>query len=119
MLINGNTLISEIQEEFHNQFQGLQIKFYNKEHEALSGSKSNEEIISSKKIKELNPNMESAVIDFDKNMSVMNFEKMMENDFKLHVQVFRRSNQHWLQTTSTDVWTLDVQNTKGLHSIQE
>jgi len=49
-------------------------------------------------------------------MTVAEFEKMMKDTLKLNVQVFRKSAKIWLQTTSTDHWSLEKQNGKGERS---
>ncbi|MCB0692400.1 MAG: hypothetical protein KDC16_12200, partial [Saprospiraceae bacterium] len=67
----------------------------------------------------VNPDLIDGTLKLNSELTVSDFEQMMEKDFGLHVQVFRRSNQLWLQTSATDDWTLEVQNTKGLHSIQK
>jgi hypothetical protein len=51
-------------------------------------------------------------------MKVHEFEKAMESTFGLHVQVFRKSGNVWLETSATDGWTLDEQNDEG-HSLQQ
>ena len=46
-------------------------------------------------------------------MEVSKLEQAFEKKYGLHVQVFRRSGNIWLQTTKTDSWTLEAQNRKG------
>jgi hypothetical protein len=46
-------------------------------------------------------------------MKVSELEELFEEVFGLSVQVFRKSGESWLQTTTTDSWTLNQQNLKG------
>ena len=49
-------------------------------------------------------------------MTVGEFEKIFYEKTSLGVQVFRKSAGIWLQTSSTDSWTLEKQNGKGERS---
>ena len=40
-------------------------------------------------------------------LTVETLESMFEDEFGLHVQVFRKSGETWLQTSVTDHWTLE------------
>jgi hypothetical protein len=46
-------------------------------------------------------------------MTVEELEKSFLVKFGLNVQVFRKSGKSWLETTITDKWTLEKQNTQG------
>ena len=46
-------------------------------------------------------------------MKVSELEKAFSDIFGLNVQVFRKSNNMWLQTTITDKWSLEKQNQNG------
>lgn len=51
-------------------------------------------------------------------MTVADLEKQFQEDFGLNVQVLRQSGNVWLQTTSTDGWTLSQQNRHGMEISQ-
>lgn len=118
MIIQLNRTLSELQEEFHSAFPGLKIAFYQKEHQDHQGSPKKMEHPPALSVNQLNPDLVEGEIILDAEQSVADFEQEMETRFGLHIQVFRRSNALWLQTTSTDDWTLGTQNRKGLHSVQ-
>jgi hypothetical protein len=46
-------------------------------------------------------------------MTVSNLEQKFRDVYGLSVQVFRRSGKAWLETTFTDGWTLEEQNSQG------
>jgi hypothetical protein len=54
------------------------------------------------------------IIEIDGKMKVKELEKTFADQFKLNVQVFRRSGNFWLQTSMTDDWTLQNQNEHGM-----
>ena len=118
MLIQSTRTVGEIQQEFHAAFPGLKLGFYQKEHQDHQGSPKKLEYSPEVLLAQLNPDLLGDEIQLDVEQSVADFEQQMEIRFGLHIQVFRKSNNLWLQTTSTDDWTLGTQNRKGLHSMQ-
>jgi hypothetical protein len=46
-------------------------------------------------------------------MKVIELEAMFTNYYALKTQVFRKSGKIWLETTVTDAWTLEEQNSQG------
>ncbi len=46
--------------------------------------------------------------------TVSEVEQGFETLFGIHTQVFRKSGRLWLETTSTDSWSLKEQNEVGL-----
>lgn len=119
MNISRQKTVKDIQEEFSSMFEGLKIEFYESKHVKNTGSTENDQIDPSTPINEINPNLSSSEIILNGDNTVAQFEEEMKNKFGLNVQVFRRSNTLYLQTISTDNWTLNTQNTKGIHSVQD
>lgn len=52
----------------------------------------------------------SGIIEIKALTTVAELENMFTETFGLPVQVFRKSNNVWLQTITTDNWTLSEQN---------
>lgn len=118
MKITNETRIQEIKEEFHNSFPGLKLEFYNHSHEAFDGSAKSDQVADDSVLLSELKGFQTGEITFDPQLTTKQFEEQFENHMHLHVQVFRRSNKMWLQTSATDSWTLETQNRKGLHSVQ-
>ncbi|MFT4533484.1 MAG: hypothetical protein ACJA1A_003194 [Saprospiraceae bacterium] len=116
MFIDNNTTTKELENTFISDFPYLKIKFYKKGHEHFHGSPKNEEIKEEKKLSDLNPDLSLGELNWDKTMSVDRLETILEEEFGLHIQVFRKSGDQWLQTSTTDHWTLEKQNLKALES---
>jgi hypothetical protein len=57
-------------------------------------------------------------LSIDGHQKVKTFEQSFHDKYGLNVQVFRKSGFMWMQTTSTDDWTLSKQNRKGGHSAE-
>ena len=45
------------------------------------------------------------------NLKTSTLEKLFEEELGLHIQVYKKSNNTWIQTTATDDWTLSQQET--------
>lgn len=113
MKLTKETTTQEVKESFHKEYPYLKIEFYNKKHVSFEGSLPKNTIVENVSLGELNPKMRPGEIEMDENLTVNAFESRLENDFGLHVQVFRKSGDYWLQTNSTDNWTLGKQEEKG------
>ena len=105
--------IEGIQNSFNTIFPFLKIEFFKKSH---FRGKSNPKSLMYEynlKLKEIRNKKFSGKIKIEKNMTVAELESIFENKFGLHAQVFRKSGNVWLETSSTDNWTLEEQNTEG------
>jgi hypothetical protein len=116
--VNRLQTIADLQAAFTTRFPGLRIEFYRQHHDAEQGSHKRDQLPAQKTLAELGMPTQQAKLDLNPEQSVARFEAQVEKKIGVPVQVFRRSNQLWLQTSATDQWTLAVQNRKGLHSVQ-
>ena len=55
----------------------------------------------------------TAHISINGHQKVDTLEQHFNDHFGINIQVFRKSGKSWLQTTTTDEWTLTEQNKKG------
>jgi len=118
MLVHRDLTIQDIKEEFTKKFPGLKLEMYKVAHKEGQGSLKSAELAHDLKLGDINAKLLEKDYDFDPSMAVSEFEAEFEEQFGLFVQVFRRSNNLWLQTSTTDDWTLEKQNIKGLNSVQ-
>jgi len=116
MWVDKNNTIQDIRNEFMNLFPSLKIEFYTDAHENHGGNAKRNEILHDMKLEAVTPNLKENELVMDGEMTVKEFEATLKNDFGLNAQVFRKSKGIWLQTTSTDDWSLNVQNSKGYRS---
>ena len=116
MKIHQNSTFQNILDQFSILFPYLKLEIYGKSHKDEEGSKSEDQLSHLTLLSEINPSLSEKEFNLDHEMSVSDFEKMIENELSLHVQVFRKSNSIWLQTTATDHWSLKKQNKKGQNS---
>lgn len=113
MTISDEKKIREVQEEFNEKFPFLKLEFYTEEHEAEEGSPADQKIDPEKTVGEIRRKHSSGDLSINGNQKVSTLEKNFHDTYGLNAQVFRRSGDIWLQTTSTDDWTLAEQNRRG------
>ena len=118
--IDPNVPISKLKEQFTYAFPYLKIEFFSQAHEEFHVSNSKHMIINQDTpLSELSAKVPHEIFMLDPHMKVRQFEAWMEEDFGLHVQVFRKSGHAWLATSVTDSLTLKEQNHKGMESINK
>jgi hypothetical protein len=117
MIIKDSKLISVIQKEFNDKFPFLKLEFYEKKHAIGEGSEKTEKIDPGKIIAEIRSKHNTGELSINGHLKVKTLEEHFADDYGLSVQVFRKSGDIWLQTTSTDEWTLSEQNEHGRQSV--
>ena len=118
MKITKDMTILEVQREFSSMYPGLKIEFYEHAHKDHEGSPGKEILNPESKLRDVGMNKRGGNLKIDSTQSVSDLEQAFEEKYGLHVQVFRRSKELWLQTSTTDHWSLELQNSKGIHSLQ-
>jgi len=108
--ITDGLTITEIQKLFTEHFPFLKLEFYETEHEAGEGNLNQNRFEPTKTIGEIRTKHNTGELSIHGNQKVSTLEQAFHDQFGLNVQVFRQSNEVWLQTTATDEWTLSEQN---------
>ena len=118
MIITKDKNLKQLQEEFCEIFPGLKIEFYKNAELGYEGPYNMLHYDLDTTISQFNSDLTSQKMEIDEEVTVAEFEEKLSEILGINAQVFRRSKELWLQTTSTDKWTLARQNLKGLHSMQ-
>lgn len=108
--------IQQMQGKIQHHLSHLKIEFYNTAHQDEEGSAKKEQIMHNVLLKDFYKKNEDIELELDVTTSTSDFEKMFEEKFGLHVQVFRLQHGTWIQTTHSDHLTLEEQNNKGLEA---
>ena len=112
ILIEKSRYLKTIQQEFQLMFPQLKIEFYKNKNTELNG---HWDILDCHlTISELLPQAIEGTLEIVPVMTVSELEQQFEMQFGLHVQVFRKSGNVWLQTGRTDSWTLGQQNQEAI-----
>lgn len=117
MLITEAKTIKDIQAEFHEKFPYLKIEFYDGRHESGKPSPAIKRFDPDLPLRQVRTVHAEGDLSIDGQLQVSTLEDRFWEQFGLNVQVFRLSGNLWLQTSSTDQWTLAEQNRKGGHSL--
>jgi hypothetical protein len=119
MKIEKQHTVQELFNQFSEKFPHLKLEFYAHEHDHHQGSPATDQLPHSQSLADINPHLDDEIVQIGETMTVSEFENLMKQKFNLNVQVFRKSNDVWLQTTATDHWTLEKQNGKGERSTRD
>jgi hypothetical protein len=111
--INDKRKIFAIQEEFNTAFPYLKIEFFTKPHQSGGASPKQYMSSSSKTLGECRTVHNNGHISISPEMTVDELEQRFMDVYGLSIQVFRKSGKVWLETSVTDGWTLEKQNTQG------
>jgi hypothetical protein len=114
--ITENTTIEEIQQEFQRRFPYLKIEFYKTKHRPGEGSRLKDQYESHLTIGQAAGKDKKGVININGLMKVSELEQLFHEIFEVNAQVYRKSGDIWLQTITTDNWTLAEQNHHGRES---
>jgi hypothetical protein len=112
--INGERLISDIQQDFGAVYPFLKIEFFRNGTIRRDRYPVNKLIPATQPVKTAwHYKQEKGQLTLSDDMTVTDFENALMDQFGLSGQVFRRSGNIWLETTITDYWTLKQQNEHG------
>jgi hypothetical protein len=111
--ITPNRLISEVQKEFNTKFPFLKLEFYQNKGYDQPDFSAKKMLPHNRKIGDAQSAITDGEIVVRSDMKVKDLERALKEQFCLAVQVFRRSGNLWLQTSMTDSWTLEHQNSHG------
>lgn len=101
--------IFEIQEAFRQEFPFLKLEFYPQT--STKGLKKH--LLHGTSLADAGMKKDEAFIEVHRDMTVAELENLLTKELGLDAQVSRKSGQLWLETTMTDNWTLDKQDTHG------
>lgn len=106
-------LVSDIQEQFNEEFPFLDLVFFKKGTASRSDKNTTKQVPGNWKIADIQVELIEGIMDVSGEMKVKDLEKRLKDEFTLSTQVLRKSGNLWLETTMTDNWTLDQQNNHG------
>ncbi len=109
--------VADVQSDFLKAFPGLKLVFFTKPHHAYKGSAA-KFMIEEKDLtlQQLAPHIKTGYLLLEPDMMVWQLERLLEQEYGLHVQVFRKSGEVWLETSVSDDLTLEQQQAKAVAS---
>jgi glycerol-3-phosphate O-acyltransferase len=117
--INDKTTLQEIQDVFSNFYPYLQLNFYKKAHKIFESSPDADLIPPDKKVSEIKKAHVSGLLEIQPLYKVAEVEKEFQQRFGLSVQVLRKEEDGWVQTTGMDDFTLKYVNEMSRNASDE
>jgi hypothetical protein len=112
--VDKSRTIGDLQREFNEAFPYIKLVFFTKPHDAYKGSPAKFLIQQPDlKLGDIEKKPHDGVLYLEENMPTWQVERLFEENFGLHVQVFRKSGNTWLETSVSDDLSLGDQNIKG------
>jgi hypothetical protein len=109
IVLNKKTRLSDIQDWFFASFELLRVEFYKNAHEEFQGSGKGEQLSGDMNLGDVGFDQNDYPFEVSSKMTVNEVEEKFRKELKLNAQVFRKSGGLWLQTMSTDEWSLQDQ----------
>jgi hypothetical protein len=113
LLIDSGKRLFEVQVEFQKMFPNLKIECYSHKHEVGKGSLKEDMLDGQLLLSEINGS-HSGHLNVRREMKVSELETAFVEVFGIAIQVFRKSQGIWIQTTASDSWTLSRQNSEAM-----
>ena len=111
--IDDSKQLKEIKLAFNKHFPHLKLEFFSEEHHQGEGSERKAMYDDTLLLKDIRKNHTEGELSIDGHQKTCTFEENFFNHFGVNAQVFRKSGKIWLQTITTDEWTLSQQEHKG------
>lgn len=111
--IDKQTKLSDLQMWFSDSFPNLKIEFYDHTHDQGQGNTKSELLRNLDLLVSPNGHPEVELTIFD-DYSTNLVEHIFRTKLRLNVQVFRRNGDKWIQTITTDNWTLKEQMERAM-----
>jgi hypothetical protein len=106
LLINDNLKIEDVQDQFAMCFPRLKLVFYHKRHGDRRPSPEEDQLDPQLRIGDIRKTHNSGSFEIKSWDTVTKVETDLKEIYGLNVQVFRNENNNWVQTSSTDHFTL-------------
>lgn len=112
--IKDNQTLSDIKTEFTRHFPHLKIEFFSVKHVEDEASPRTAIYDDTLRLKDIRTSHEEGDLSIDGHLKTASFEQNFHEIFGVNIQVYRRSGSLWLQTITTDSWTLAEQERKAV-----
>ena len=112
--ISDDVQLKEIKRKFNEKFPHLKIEFFSEEHGEGEASTYKSMYDEELYLKDIRTNHNEGELSINGHTETATFEQTFRDKYGVNVQVWRKSGNMWLQTTTTDDWTLSEQDQKGV-----
>ncbi len=117
--INDKTVLKDIQKTFSDYYPFLSLSFYKSPHKKYEASNVFDTIDTNSKVGEIRKTHISTLIDLQPKNTVAQVEKEFQERIGISVQILKKENNHWEQSTGLDNLTLKDLNIMGRNASDE
>jgi hypothetical protein len=111
--ITAQKTLAQISDEFAALFPALRLKFFAEPHGVGEKSSLWDTLNMELPIAEVAAFDHPESLEVTPQMQVQTLEHRFQEMFKIGMQVMRADGDQWIQTTTTDYWTLEEDNIEG------
>lgn len=112
LIINRDTVIKSVQDEFNSLYPYLKIEFLSSP-KKYNGHIKLEKLPPTFTFRSLTLEGNDVAININRHRTVADIEKDFQEVTGLSIQLYRKSGKVWIETSLTDDWTLGRQNDAG------
>jgi len=116
LYIDDYETVANVQERFATCFPLLKIEFYSAPHQCKERSCFEQLLSPQKQIGEIRDKRNAGYLEISSGFTAASVERDFRKKFGLNVQVFRKENDSWIQTSATDQFTLKEQSDMAFHA---
>ena len=117
--IDDYKTIADLQDRFSECFPYLKIEFYEKPHHWQEETATALQLRSEMRIGAIRKKHDPGILNIVSEDKTGTIEKTFRKQFGLHVQIFRRHKNSWVQTSASDALTLSEQMELAIASTKE
>ena len=110
LVLTYQETVKDIKKQFNSLYPYLKLEFFTEPHVAGQGSPYRKMVPQSTQLGEIEGILREGTLAASPTTPVRELELTFQQQFGLPVQVFRKQNEVWIETTSTDHLTLAEQN---------
>ncbi|SHL61086.1 hypothetical protein SAMN05444266_104158 [Chitinophaga jiangningensis] len=107
--VSEEAVLQEIQKKFSEFYPHLRIEFYKNPHDLNTSCPDKEWLDNSLPVDEVRIIHTAAWINISPEVTTGALEQAFYDLLGLSVQIYRKEREHWIETTTTDIWTLGKQ----------
>ncbi len=112
LLIEKESKVEEVTKMFNSSYPFLKIELYKKPFNNGHTGVKKQPLASGESLFKFMPALDKAVIDISNEVTVAELENQF-GDIGLIAEVFRKSGNVWIESSLTDNWTLQQQNSEA------
>lgn len=119
LYIHDNRTLKELQDDFNLAFPYLRLEFFSKPHGPGEASSEKNKLNNYMQLIAVRASHRNGAVEIKEWHTIKAVEQMLQNDYKLPVQIYHFTHAGWIETIVTDEVTLKELNEQGKRAAGE